>query len=132
MTSTRPIVVPTTLIKGGEYYLLRSVRGDTAQDCIAFAGSLEYRLNGKVETSYKDDDIERIAINLAKIVYIYREDTDDVIRYNTETGVGYIFLYLDLYDNYSLIVEKRNSQYITKFSMYDAAVTKMNRLAVEE
>jgi outer membrane lipoprotein-sorting protein len=125
MTSTLPIIIRTHLVQG-EYYLLRTPRGDTFQDLIAFATSYDYRRDGKLDTMLQDNDIDRIAVSTGKIIYVYRQATDDVLKYNTSEGVGYIFIYLNLSDQYFLIVEERHGEILTKFSIYDSIVTKMS------
>lgn len=125
MTSTLPIMTRTHIVQG-DYYLLRTPRGDTIQDLIAFATSYDYRRHGTLETSLQDNDIGRIALSTGKIIYVYRQATDDIVKYNTEEGVGYIFIYLNLSEQYFLIVEQRHGEILTKFSIYDSIISKMN------
>lgn len=123
----RPIVSKFILQSDIDTYLIRPTFGDSIQDCVSLATSASYRTNGVLTT--KSTNLQNIASDLGKVIYLYRAETVSVIKVNEHKGVGYIIIHEDLDGNNTLVSERESTgKYITQFSVYSQIVSSMNKL----
>ena len=118
-------VVRSILLIDQRLYLHRVSNINSLSHCFLFACDQNYHLTGEIPSYVIGKDVLTLAIGYGRIVYVYKEVSQEFILYNSN-GIGCLVLYEDITGQYWVVGEMNSKgQHDVLFSSHSKVIKKI-------